>query len=309
MTLLRLHPALWASSVVITAALTAAPACASPYSDINQAAASGNITVHRLRGGVSMLEGSGGNISVLADPGGLLLVDTGIAASQAKIETALQSLSPASLRYAVNTHWHWDHTDGDGWVRNRGAAILAGPSTLRHLQHTIRVEEWDHTFEPAPRAGLPNVVVTSERRLRIGGEWVRIRPYGAGHTDGDLSVYFEKADVLATGDTFWNGAYPFIDYVAGGGIDGAIRQAEANLAMTGPHTIIIPGHGPVADRDDARAFHDMLIEVRRRVASLKAQGKSLAETQAARPTADFDVRWGRSVIGGELFTALVYRGV
>lgn len=304
-----LHPALRVSCVAIAAALTATAAGASPYSDINQAATSGTVTVHRLRGGVSMLEGSGGNISVLADPKGLLLVDTGIAVSRAKIETALKSLSPAPLRYAVDTHWHWDHTDGNGWVRHRGAAVFASRSTVQHLRHTIRVEEWDHTFPPVPPRDLPNVIVTSERRLRVGRERVHMRPYGSGHTDGDLAVYFEKADVLATGDTFWNGAYPFIDYVAGGGIDGAIRQADANLAMAGPHTLIIPGHGPVADRQDARAFRDMLVEVRGRVAALKGQGKSLSETQAARPTADFDAHWGGSVISGALFTALVYRGV
>lgn len=305
----RRRPALRASCISIAAALTATAAVASPYSDINQAAASGTITVHRLRGGVSMLEGSGGNIGVLADARGPLLVDTGIAVSQAKIETALQSLSSGPLRYAVNTHWHWDHTDGNGWVRGRGATVFSGRATLRHLRQTLRIEEWDHTFAPAAAEALPTVAVTSERRMRVGDERVRIRPYAAGHTDGDLAVYFEKADVLATGDTFWNGAYPFIDYVAGGGIDGAIRQAQANLAMAGPNTLIIPGHGPVADRADALAFRDMLVEIRRRVAALKAQGKSLAETQAARPTADFDGRWGGSVIGGELFTALVYRGV
>lgn len=306
-----LRPAL-ASRRLVTAlvfAAATAAAHASPYTEINNAAATGRIVVHALRGGVSMLEGSGGNIGVLAEPDGILLVDTGIAVSQAKIESALHALSSAPIRFAINTHWHWDHTDGNGWVRSRGATIFAGRNTRDHLQHTIRVEEWDHTFMPVPPVALPSEIVASEKVITTGAEDVQIRPYQSGHTDGDLSVYFKKADVLATGDTFWNGVYPFIDYVAGGGIDGAIRQAEVNVAMAGPQTIIIPGHGPVANRADLMAFRDMLIEVRKRVGVLKAQGKSLTEVQAERPTADLDARWGQSVINGALFTALVYRGI
>ena len=284
-------------------------AMASPYSDINHAAATAPITVHPLRGGVSMLEGSGGNIGVLAGPDGMLLADTGIAVSQAKIEAALAGLSKGPIRYAVNTHWHWDHTDGNAWVHRAGAKIIAARNAGAHLQETLRVVEWEHTFTPVEHDARPGETLVAEKVIAMGGERVWVRPYRPGHTDGDLSVFFERANVLVTGDTLWNGVYPFIDYVGGGGIDGAIRAADANLAMSGPETIIIPGHGPIANRADAQAFRNMLVEIRRRVAALKAQGKSLADVQAAKPTADYDGKWGRSIINGELFTALVYRGV
>ncbi|MGH8338583.1 MAG: MBL fold metallo-hydrolase, partial [Gammaproteobacteria bacterium] len=114
---------------------------------------------------------------------------------------------------------------------------------------------------------------------------------------------------LSVGDTFWNGQYPFIDYVTGGSIDGAIASANANITMSTEHTIIVPGHGPVGNRASQIEFRDMLVAVRDRVAILKAQGKTLAQVQATTPTADFDAKWGRSVIKGSLFTALVYRGV
>lgn len=303
-----------AASATVIAAILAGPlspliAAASPYSEINRAAAASQIAVHPLRGGVSMLEGSGGNIGVLAGPDGLLLVDTGIGVSQAKLEAALAGLSKGPIRYAVNTHWHWDHTDGNAWVHRAGANIIAARNTAGHLQETLRVEEWDHTFPPVEPDARPAETLAAEKVIPMGGERVRIRPYSPGHTDGDLSVYFERANVLATGDTFWNGVYPFIDYVGGGGIDGAIAAADANLAMSDQATIIIPGHGPVANRADAQAFRDMLVEIRRRVAALKAEGKTLAEVQAAKPTADFDAKWGGSIINGQLFTALVYRGV
>lgn len=301
----RTLPALAASALLVLAS----GAQASPYTVINHAVATSKITVHPLRGGVSMLEGSGGNIGVLVGPDGLFLVDTGIAVSEAKLKTALRGLSAKPLRFAVNTHWHWDHTDGNGWVRRGGAQILAERHTINHLKQTIRVEEWEHTFTPVPATDLPTQAILGEKVMAFGPDRVRIRPYMPSHTDGDLSVYFEKADVLVTGDTFWNGVYPFIDYVGGGGIDGAIKAADANLAMAGPRTIIIPGHGPAANRADAQAFRDMLVQIRARVAKLKAEGKSLEQAQAAKPTADFDAKWGGSIINGKLFTALVYRGV
>jgi glyoxylase-like metal-dependent hydrolase (beta-lactamase superfamily II) len=141
------------------------------------------------------------------------------------------------------------------------------------------------------------------------GETVRIKHYGRGHTDGDMSVYFAKADVLQTGDTVWNGVYPFIDYVTGGSIDGAIRAANANIAMATNHTRVIPGHGPSGSRADLVAFRDMLLAIRNKVAALKSQGRSLSEVIVAKPTAAYDAKWGGSVISGALFTALVYRGV
>ena len=256
-----------------------------------------------------MLSGSGGNIGVLAGPDGLFMVDAGIAVSKRKIEAALRSVGSGPVRFVVNTHWHWDHTDGNGWLRGAGATIISAPNARRRLTQTLRIEEWGHTFEPVPDADLPAEVVSGSRAIRFGGETILIRRYRPGHTDGDLSVYFKKADVLQTGDTFWNGMYPFIDYVGGGGIEGAIRSAQFNLEAAGPDTLIIPGHGPSGNRAQLAAFRDMLVAVRDRVAALKARGLSADQVAASRPTAEFDPIWGRSVVGGELFTRLVYQGV
>jgi glyoxylase-like metal-dependent hydrolase (beta-lactamase superfamily II) len=293
-------------------AVLSAPSKASaetPYTVINAAAAANPITVDRLRGNISALEGSGGNIGVLSGPDGLLLVDAGIAVSQQKIVDALHRIDPGALRYVINTHWHWDHTDGNGWVRRAGATIIADKNAVKRLQQDVRVVEWDHTFTPVPKADLPNRVITADMTMHFDGETIRIRHYRPGHTDGDMSVYFVKADVLQTGDTFWNGVYPFIDYATGGSIDGAIRSANVNLTLATGHSIVIPGHGPVGDRAQLIAFRDMLVAVRAKVAALKAQGKSVDEVVAAKPSAAYDAKWGKSVIDGALFTALVYRGV
>lgn len=300
------------SIVLLSSAAGPAPArtpAATPYSTINAAAAASPITVHAVRGGVSMLEGSGGNIGVLVGGDGLLIVDFGIAVSQKKIEDALGRLNSGPLRYAVLTHWHWDHADGAGWVRRQGAQLMASRETVKHLSQTIRVAEWGHTFKAIPAADLPDMPLDVEKTLNFGGETVVIRPYTRSHTDGDLSVYFKQADVLQTGDTFWNGMYPFIDYVAGGSIGGMIEAANENLELANSQTLVIPGHGPVGGRAQLLAFRDMLVDIRERVAALKAKGLSLKEVQAARPTATYDAQWGKSIIDGGLFTALVYRGV
>jgi glyoxylase-like metal-dependent hydrolase (beta-lactamase superfamily II) len=282
---------------------------ATPYDAINADAAKASITVTPLRGGVNLLQGSGGNIGVLPTKDGAFMVDAGISVSRQKLEGALQKLGADRIKYAVNTHWHWDHTDGNGWVHKHGAVLVAHPNTLRHLGETIRVEEWGHTFTPVAADARPTLLVASEKTLTFDGEPVRLRPYGPSHTDGDLSVYFIKADVLFTGDTWWNGLYPFIDYKGGGGIDGMIQAANQNIAMAGDGTIVVPGHGPAGKRADLVEYRDMLVAIRKRVADLKGQGLTLEQTIAAKPTEPFDAKWGQAIISPALFTTLVYRGV
>lgn len=306
-----LSRAIASHSVVVLASFALVPNSvgASPYAAINAAAAADPIKVQRLRGGVAMLSGSGGNIGVLASRDGLLLVDAGIAVSRKKIENALRSVGRGPVKFVVNTHWHWDHTDGNGWLRRLGATVIADQHAVRRLGQTIRIVEWEHTFTPIPKRDLPNEVLSTGKVISFGKEKVAIRHYRPGHTDGDMAVYFQRADILQTGDTFWNGMYPFIDYVGGGGIDGAIRAADANIAAARPGTIIIPGHGPVGNRAQLVQFRNMLVTVRAKVAALKASGRSADQVVAARPTANLDAKWGRSVISGDLFTRLVYQGV
>jgi glyoxylase-like metal-dependent hydrolase (beta-lactamase superfamily II) len=296
-------------AVLAVGTVAAAKKPANPYDVINAQAARTDVPVTSTRGNVSVLEGSGGNISVLVGPDGLLMVDGGIGLSRKAIAARLRQLSQKPVRYVINTHWHWDHTDNNAWLHDEGATLIGHPNTIRHLGETIRIVEWDHTFKPTPRSAWPTIAVEAPKTLEINGEKVLIRPYGSGHTDGDLSVYFTRADVLATGDSFWNGQYPFIDYVAGGGIDGMIQEATQNLAWTTDNTIVVPGHGPVGRRADLIAYRDMLVDVRARVSALKSQGRTVKEVIAARPTAAYDAKWGRSVISPAVFTELVYRGV
>jgi glyoxylase-like metal-dependent hydrolase (beta-lactamase superfamily II) len=277
---------------------------------IKQRAASSPITVHSLRGNVSVLEGSGGNIAVLTGSDGKLLVDAGIRVSRPQIAKALSGLGSEPVTYLINTHWHFDHTDGNEWLHSDGAKIIARENTRKYLTGIQRVEDWDYNFLPLPAGAIPSEVVDADRTLKLNGASIELKLYAPAHTDGDLAVTFGEADILHVADTYWNGIYPFIDYSTGGSIDGMIAASDANLTAATNSTIIIPGHGkPVSNRTELKDYRDMLVAVRDNVAALKKAGRTLEETIAAKPTAAYDPKWGQFVIDPPFFTKLVYEGV
>ncbi len=295
--------------VASTASVTAFAEVVSPVLLINDDAATAPITVQRLRGHVSVLTGSGGNIAVYTGPSGKLMVDGGIAVSRPRLQEALNGTGAVPLKFLIDTHYHWDHTDGNVWLHDKGATIIAHENTLKRLTAGTRVIEWGFAFPPTPAAGLPTVIVQSDKTMDFDGETIVMKHFGYGHTDTDLLVYFQKADVLHVGDIWWNGHYPFIDAGAGGGIDGVILWVNECLKLATDHTIIVPGHGAVSDRAHLVGFRDMLVAVRANVARLKKEGKTLAETIAARPTAAFDAEYGTFLINPAFFTQLVYLDV
>jgi glyoxylase-like metal-dependent hydrolase (beta-lactamase superfamily II) len=153
------------------------------------------------------------------------------------------------------------------------------------------------------------VLVKDRKQYAVGGEQVDVVAIPPAHTDGDLYVYFKNADVLFVGDTYWNGIYPFIDNEHGGSIDGMIRAADLSLKMAGPRTIVIPGHGPPATRADLEEYRTMLQTIRDNVAKLKKQGKDRDAVIAAKPSSQFDAKWGQFLIDPAFFTRLVYDGL
>ena len=300
--------------------LTVATACLLPRSLVAQTdglvegafkeAAAAKVTVQNLRRNISVLLGAGGNIAVLTGPDGKLLVDSEIITARPNVSKALASINADPIKQLVNTHWHFDHTGGNEWVHQAGASILAHENTRKNLSTATRVGgNWQHTFPPAPAAAIPSTVFKGQYTLHINNTTVMLKEYLPAHTDSDISVYFPEADVLHTGDTFWNRDYPFIDYDTGGSIDGQIRAAEANIAKVTDKTIVIPGHGAVGSKADLILFRDVLVEIRDKVAALKKQGKSMPEVVAAKPGARYDAEWGKLFQNPSDFVALVYRGV
>lgn len=281
----------------------------SPVVIIRNAAATAKINVTKLRGNVSVLQGSGGNITVLTGPDGKLLVDAGITASRPQITEALDTLSPDPVKHLINSHWHFDHTDGNEWLHSIGAEITAHENTRKHLSIATQVEDWNFTFPPAPAEALPTKLFNSEQTLHVNGATLSLEYYSPAHTDSDISVHFTDDDIIHVADTLWNGHFPFIDYSTGGSIDGMIRAADANVAKVTDKTIVISGHGSIGNKSQLIEFRDLLVSVRDEVSRLKKQGKSLDEVVAAKPTADYDAKWGGFVVDGNFFTRLVYAGV
>ena len=276
---------------------------------IRTEAAKSTIEVQSPRTNVRVLSGSGGNMAVLLGSDGKLLVDAGIAASHLRVAEALAKAGPGRINHLVNTHWHFDHTDGNAWLHAEGASIIAHENTRKHLAVDTRVEGWNFTVPATAPSALPDVVIQARHVLEVGGETIVLQPYGPAHTDSDISVHFTIADVLHVGDTWWNRLYPFIDYSTGGSIAGTIRAAEANVAAVGRDTVVIPGHGAIGGKPQLVEYLDMLVTVRDRVAALKKEGRSRDEVIAAAPTKSYDREWGSFPITGSAFSALVYAGV
>jgi glyoxylase-like metal-dependent hydrolase (beta-lactamase superfamily II) len=279
---------------------------------VSQMRASGvgaKITVVPARRNVSVLMGSGGNIAVLPGKDGKLLVDTGFSTSQKQITEALNGISADPLKHLIDTHWHFDHTDGNEWMHAAGATIIAHENTKRRLSTPQVIAAFNASFPPSPAGAIPSVVFSKTDSFHTNGETIEMTHYAPAHTDTDISVHFIEADILHCGDTWFNGNYPFIDYSSGGNIDGMIKATAANLEKATAKTIIVPGHGPVGDKAQLIEYHEMLTSVREKVAAIKQQGKTLEVAIAEKPTAAYDVKWGSGLVTGENFTRLVYQGI
>jgi cyclase len=262
---------------------------------------------HDLGHGVHMLESFGGNIGVLAGEQGVLLVDAEWPELNDKVRAAVARISPKPVRYVINTHWHWDHVGGDALFARRGALIISSRETHDYIVAAQRAyHDTSGQYAPDPLA-VPSLVVDSgTQRFYIGGQTLEIMHAPPAHTGGDLIVRYLEADILQTGDTFFHGFYPDIDFEHGGSIDGMIAFYDTLYRLCGPATRVIPGHGPVATREDIRTYQAMLREVRNRVARAIARGMSEQALVASHPLDDLDKVWGGNLVKQPYLLAIVY---
>lgn len=233
------------------------------------------------------LEGQGGTIGVLAGPDGVFMVDSQFAPLSQKIAAAIHQISGKPIRFLVNTHVHGDHTGGNANFAGMGATIFARDELRYRLMHPSPAANGTPGV-PAPAAALPVVTYEGPVTIHMDGEVVRLIPIRRAHTDGDTLVHFVHNDVLMTGDYFRSIQFPNIDRVNGGSLNGMLEGLGITIGMAGPNTKIIPGHGPMVDRAALIAHRDMILAIRDKVAALVAEGKTVDEVLAAKPTADFD---------------------
>jgi cyclase len=264
------------------------------------------ITTTPLGAGLAMLIGRGGNIVASAGTDGVFIIDDQFAPLSDKIRAAVKTLSDQPVRFVINTHWHGDHTGGNENFAGGGALIVAQDNVYKRMSSDTFLKHVNRTIPASPKAALPVVTFSDQATLHLNGEAVHMIHVDNAHTDGDVIVHFPGANVIHMGDTFFNGMYPIVDTSTGGTIDGLIGAADAGLKLADDKTKIVPGHGPLGDRAALSEYRKMLVDVRARIAKLKAAGKSLEAVRAAKPTADLDERLGNGFVKPETFVGMVY---
>lgn len=241
------------------------------------------ITTVPVRDGIYMLQGSGGNIGVSVGDDGTMIVDDQFAPLTGRINAAIRALTDMPVTFVVNSHFHYDHTDGNTNFGRAGAYIVAQDNARKRMESTQVLSGSGMVQEPYEAAGLPKITFFDDMRFYFNGNAVDVIHTGRGHTDGDAQVYWREANVIHTGDMYVRYGLPFIDRDNGGTADGMIDALMRIASLINDETIIIPGHGQLATRQDLLDYHDMLVVIRGRLVRAKVQGLSEAEMLATNP--------------------------
>jgi cyclase len=262
------------------------------------------ITSESLGTNLTMLAGPGGNVVVLTGSDGKVVVDTFVQPAWTNLKAALDKLGSQKIATVIDTHWHFDHADNNGAFRKEGAQVVAHDNTRKRMSEAH--ELLGAKFPPSPADALPTLTFAATRRIDANGDSLMLGKIPNAHTDTDIYIKFQKANVIHLGDVFFNGMYPFIDGSTGGSISGMIEGANFCLKQTDSATKIVPGHGPLGDAAALVKYRDMLVTVRSRVETMKKKGQGLKEVLAAAPTKDLDATWGKGFMQPDDFVAIVY---
>jgi cyclase len=251
------------------------------------------------------LEGSGGMIGILTGPDGVFMVDAQYAQLTNKIVAAIKKVTPSPIKYMVNTHVHPDHTGGNENLGKMGVTIFSREQ-LRYRLANPNPGANGAPGTPAPAAALPVVTYDQKVTLRMNGEVIELIPIRNAHTDGDTLVHFVNHDILMTGDYFRSLGYPNIDRANGGSLNGMLDGLALTIAMAGPNTKIIPGHGATVDRNGVIAHRDIMLALRDKVAAQIKQGRTVEQVTAAKLTAEFDSKIVMPGTTGDRFIGQLY---
>ena len=264
------------------------------------------IKTEQVAPGIYMLVGAGGNIGVSAGEDGVFMIDDQFAPLTDRITAAVAALSDQPIRLLINTHWHGDHTGGNENLGKQGVLIVAHDNVYARMSRDTEIGAFNQVVPAAPEAALPVITFNDNVTFRLNGEEIRAVHYSHSHTDGDSVIQFVNANVLHTGDIWFNGYYPFIDVSSGGSIDGVIGSIRTLIDLADDNTRIIPGHGPLGDKQGMQEYLEMLEAVQTRMKKLIAEGKSLEQIIELRPNADYDDAMGKGFINPETFLQILY---
>jgi len=269
----------------------------------------------KLAGNVTVFDGPGGAVTVLNGPDGKFVVDTFVAPAWPRLKEALDGLGSAPVKYVIDTHWHFDHTDNNAHLHTAGATVLAHENTKKRMSepHDLPVLYRGPDgalsglhFDPSPVESLPQQTFAASYKLHANGETLALQHVPLAHTDSDIYVHFQRANVISMADLFFNGMYPYIDPGTGGNINGMIAAADKVLSLADNRTKIVAGHGPLGNKADLTKSRDMLVISRDRIQKLKSAGKTALDAVAERPFADLDSAWGQGIINSDQWIQIIY---
>lgn len=252
-----------------------------------------------------MLQGKGGNLGLLTGEQGLVLIDNDYQDMSVALEAALASYGGAEkLTYIINTHWHGDHTGGN-LALGQYASIVAHDNVRERLLSAQEVKLFKMKSDPYPEIAVPSITYEKAMALHVNEEEVELVHFAGGHTDGDSVVFFKSANVVHTGDHFFNGFFPFVDVGSGGNVLVMAENVGSLLGMIDENTKIIPGHGPLANKDDLMAFQQMLEGTAAEVKAMKDKGLSLDNIQKQGLTDKWQ-SWTDGFLTTDVWISIVY---
>jgi glyoxylase-like metal-dependent hydrolase (beta-lactamase superfamily II) len=262
-----------------------------------------------VRPGLFVFAGAGGAVTAVAGAEAVAVVDTGYGPRVAEIRRAMAAALPREPKWLIDAHWRFDHTDGNAPFAAAGSIIVAHSNCRERLSHTQYVPSLDREIPASPPGAWPIATCDGPVSIDLGAQPVRLLPQRPSHTDGDLVVHLPSANVLVMGDLLTTAGYPVIDESSGGTLRGMIEAIESLLPLVDDDTVVVPGHGAMADRDGVLGFLDMLRTIEGRVLHLIAANLTAPEIIGGAPTAEFDARWGSGYVTGPHFTRMVLAGL
>jgi cyclase len=267
---------------------------AAQLADLDEQLRTTPITTQDLADDFHVLFGVGGNIIVSIGSNGVLIVDDQFPQMVPKYKATIGQLGGGAINFAINTHWHFDHSNGNQVLGPEGTWLVAHENSRQMLtkNNVINLVTAKRDQPAFPEAALPVLTYDDAMRLYFNGERIDLLHFGPAHTTGDTAVVFRTHRVVHMGDVYNNAGYPFIDADNGGSLNGIIEFSSRVLAEIDATYTVVPGHGPVADAQALRDYVDMLTTIRDRMSALIASGATLKQVAASRPTSEWDERKG-----------------